>query len=171
MTNIRSGQSPHFMASACPTPRPHYGGPGRSLLKIWPGIKVYGNSHRPDMLLGFNNHKTVIAHYISLFRSRVIWWMIQLVPSLKYNRSIDSAVNLALVNIQNRNGVNKDILLVSIWQCQTLSITLTLRTTLKDVRGLWGLLILGALKLACIFCDCTLSSHFPQVQYLCQKRI
>ena len=28
--------------------------------------------------------------------------MIQLVPSLKYNRSIDSAVNLALVNIQKQ---------------------------------------------------------------------
>ena len=28
--------------------------------------------------------------------------MIQLVPSLKYNRSIDSAVNLALINIQKK---------------------------------------------------------------------
>ena len=28
--------------------------------------------------------------------------MIQLVPSLKYNRSIDSAINLALVNIQKQ---------------------------------------------------------------------
>ena len=68
----------HFMAPACPTTRPMGPAPGAydgSLLKIWPVIKVYGPLHDLDMILGFNNHKTVqlryFAHYVSLVGSKV----------------------------------------------------------------------------------------------------
>lgn len=44
-----------------------------SLLKIWPVIKVYGPLHDLDMILGFNNHKTVqlrdFAHHLSVVGS------------------------------------------------------------------------------------------------------
>ena len=131
---------PSFYGFCVPYSPPALWGPRRSLLKIWPGIKVYGNSHRSDMLLGFNNHKTVIAHYISLLRSRVIWWMIQLVPSLKYNRSIDSAINLALVNIQKQEQRQQGHAShIHIWQCSFRNIDIvTLRSSPKGCLGSFG---------------------------------
>ena len=67
------------MAPAWPTARPMGPAPGAydgSLLKIWPVIKVYGPLHDLDMILGFNNHKTVqlgdFAHYVSFVRFKEV---------------------------------------------------------------------------------------------------